>query len=319
MKEVRISQVPRDANVISSHVLYKVKILDDGTMILKGRIAPQRDKDQDKDNLKTDSSTCPPVGIRILLSLCNIFKWSIAKVDVKSAFLQTGAATRNVYVIPPRECSDRSKYWLLLTAAYGLVNTNAKWQDHSDNFLRRIKFEQLVYAPQLFYMKKNSSLQILAVKIVDDILFAGPQPLLRSLIDNMMNTYELGTIVYGPGTFNFYCLSIKQNEDCTISINGDEKLMALEPYPIDRIRRRQTESELNPIEAASYRSLNGSIGFLGISASPFCSLASSYLQQRRVSPNVSDLVCQINMLRSLKKLEVQLRSNGIFPICACVF
>ncbi len=224
------------------------------------------------------------------------------EVDVKSAFLQTGATTREVYVIPPREWFDRSKYWLLLTAAYGLVNANANWQEHSDNFLRCIKFEQLLYVPQIFYMKKNSSLQIMAVKIVGDISFAGPQPLLRSLIDNMKNTYELGTIVYGPGTFNFCGLSIAQNKDCTILINGDETPMALEPYPIDRIRRRQTESELNPIEAASYRSLNGSFGFLGISASPLCSLASSYFQQRRMSPNVSDLVCQINMLRGLKKL-----------------
>ncbi len=130
----------------------------------KERIAPN--KDQDKDNLKTDSSTCPPVVIRILLSLCNILKWSIAKVDAKSAFLQTGAATLELYVIPPRECSDRSKYWLLLTAAYGLVNANVNWQESSDNFLRCIKFEQLVYVPQLFYMKKDSSLQILAVKLL---------------------------------------------------------------------------------------------------------------------------------------------------------
>ena len=53
-------------------------------------------------------------------------QWTVSKADVKSAFLQTGKAQRDVYVVLPRESHDRAHYWLLLTAAYGLVNANAK-------------------------------------------------------------------------------------------------------------------------------------------------------------------------------------------------
>lgn len=114
-------------NIITSHVLYKVKLCDDGTKIMKARIAPHGNKDSDKNIYKIDSTSCPPVVIRCLHSISTINQWPMMKIDFKSAFLQTGEALRDVYVIPPRECHTRSHYWLLLAASYGLVNANAKW------------------------------------------------------------------------------------------------------------------------------------------------------------------------------------------------
>ena len=100
---------------------------------MKARIAPHGNKDHDKHTLKTDSSTGPPVGLRILLSLASMFKWPLAKVNFKSAFLQTGKAQREVFLTPPRKRPDRNCYWLLLTAAFCVVNANAKWHEHSED------------------------------------------------------------------------------------------------------------------------------------------------------------------------------------------
>ena len=66
VETVTISQVPENANVITSHVIYKVKKNDDGSFKMKARIAPHGNKDLDRDQLKTDSAVCPPVGVRIL-------------------------------------------------------------------------------------------------------------------------------------------------------------------------------------------------------------------------------------------------------------
>lgn len=56
---------------------------------------------------------CSPVGMRILLSTATKQKWRLTKLDVKTAFLQTGQAERDVYVIPPRESDDFGKaIWL---------------------------------------------------------------------------------------------------------------------------------------------------------------------------------------------------------------
>ena len=155
VRMVHKSKIPKDANIILSHVIYKVKINDDGSQKLKAHIASHGYKDKDRHHLKTDTATCPPTGIQLLLSLACFHKWNLAKIDFTSAFLQTGAANRNVYVIPPRESNDKSHYWLLLTSAYGLVNANAKWQEQSDLFLNTIEFTQLIFVPQLFYISNS--------------------------------------------------------------------------------------------------------------------------------------------------------------------
>ena len=91
-----VSKVPKDSNIITSHVLYKVRANDNGSLKLKARIAPHGNKDRDKAFLKTDSAQCPPTGIGILLSISTMMKWSLAKIDFTSAFLQTGDAKRDV-------------------------------------------------------------------------------------------------------------------------------------------------------------------------------------------------------------------------------
>lgn len=64
--------------------------------------------------------------MKLILSLAVIKRWNLAKIDFKSAFLQSGQAVRDVYVVPPKGSKERFVYWLLLTAAYGLVTASAK-------------------------------------------------------------------------------------------------------------------------------------------------------------------------------------------------
>lgn len=43
-REVAISDVPKSENVISSHTIYKIKTLDDGSRLCKARITPYGNK-----------------------------------------------------------------------------------------------------------------------------------------------------------------------------------------------------------------------------------------------------------------------------------
>lgn len=69
VREDPVLQVPDNANIIGSHVLYKIKKCDSGTFLLKAGIAQHGNEDNGKHFLKTDSTTCPPVGFHILFSL----------------------------------------------------------------------------------------------------------------------------------------------------------------------------------------------------------------------------------------------------------
>lgn len=303
VSRIPISEVPESANVISSHTIYKIKFNDDKSLKLKARIAPHGNEDSLKNDLRSECCMCSPSGVRIVLSIASLRGWRLSKADVKSAFLQTGKAQRDVYVVPPRESLDRRNRWLLLTAAYGLVNANAKWQDQSDTLLHELGLHQLPVVPQLFHIIQNGQLMLLVAKIVDDILVTGVTNEVDKFLAGFDARFELGTVAHGPGSLRFYGMNIVQNEDMTCSIDANDKLSALEPYPITRLRRRQTEEPLNSVEKSAFMSLNSSLGWLGLAASPFCAFYASHLQQKLPKATVSVLTLQANALRTLKKLQ----------------
>lgn len=107
----------------------------------------------------------------------------MTKIDFKSALLQTGDATGDVFVVRPRECSTRyCFYWFILAAAYRLVNASANWQKLSNNLLSSLGFTQLLYVTQLFYCINKTALAMAAIKEVDEVLLARPCRVIDQII-----------------------------------------------------------------------------------------------------------------------------------------
>lgn len=93
--------------------------------------------------------------------------------------------------------------------------------------------------PQVFYLESEGNLILVAVKVVDDVLLAGSIPIVRNMVDDIKKVYELGTIVYGPSAFLFFGLHIVQDDCMEIFVHADDKLEALNCFPIDRHRRKE--------------------------------------------------------------------------------
>ena len=309
LKTVKIipsSQLPSGANIINSHTICKVKQNDDGSLKLKARIAPHGNEDDLKDFLDKDCATCSATGLRIVQSVASLHSWTFYKADVKSAFFQTGKADRDVYVRSPRESQMKSSHvWLLLTAAYGLVNANAKWQNLSDDAMFDLSLTQSRFIPQLFYRKEGRKLVLIVAKIVDDLKAAGSGNYAKSFIERFNENFHLGTVNHGPGKLRSFGINPVQNKNFTIKTDANDKIEALQEYPLTRQRSKESEQEMNKIEKSVFASVNNSIGWLGTAASPFCSFYSSYLQQKAPDLKVSHLVEQINNVRKLKKLGTQ--------------
>ena len=113
VRGVHVSKIPIGINIISTHASYKVKFLDDGSRLMKARIAPHGNKDRDRTNLKSDSATYPRIGMRIILSIPTIMGWNLSKTDFKSAFLQSGPTVTDLHVAPPKESKDKLAYLLI--------------------------------------------------------------------------------------------------------------------------------------------------------------------------------------------------------------
>ena len=121
--------VPRHANVITSHVVYKIKTDEDGRRAMKARIVPHGNHDDQKDEVPKDSSNAPLFIVRLLLSLVSFLGFRVGTADIKIAFLQSGPITRDFYVRPPREWSTvRSILWKLLKLPYGIADAGRQWQ-----------------------------------------------------------------------------------------------------------------------------------------------------------------------------------------------
>lgn len=131
VKEVHVSKIPKGSHETTSHVLYKIKTLYDNSLMCKACIALYGGRDKDKNGLRSDSQTCPPPGLRILLSICTIFDWCLFKIDITSAFSQSGSALCDVYADSLRACNNQGLCWLPITATHRLVNANIKWQLHT--------------------------------------------------------------------------------------------------------------------------------------------------------------------------------------------
>lgn len=303
VRPVLKSKVPPSSNIINSHVLYKIKQNDDGSLKLKARIAPHGNEDTLKDLLTKDCTTCPPTGLRILESIASLFGWTLHKADVKAAFLQTGTAQRDVYVRPPKESKMKGSHlWVLLTAAYGLVNANAKWQNQSDQLMYEIGLQQSTHVPQLFFQKENGRLVLIVAKIVDDLKIAGEGERPKWFLEKFDKKFKFGDVNHGPGKLRYFGINTTQNSDFTVETDADDKLDGVKEYPISRQRRKEYKELLNKIEKSAYASINSSLGWIGTAASPFCSFYASYLQQKAPDTKVSDLIEQVHILRKLKKL-----------------
>ena len=95
--------VPRRANVITSHVVYKLKTDETGNRELKARIVPHGTYDTERNEICKEASTAQRFVIRLLLSLVTFLGFRLGIIDIKGAYLQSGPIKRAIYVRPPRE------------------------------------------------------------------------------------------------------------------------------------------------------------------------------------------------------------------------
>lgn len=108
---VNESQVLKVANILSSHVVYKVKVNEDQSVKLKERIFPHGNREKEKEDIRQDRPTIKFPVIRFMLSLSVLLCLRIASVDISVAYLQLCSITREIFVRPPKE--NRRKHGTL--------------------------------------------------------------------------------------------------------------------------------------------------------------------------------------------------------------
>lgn len=133
---------------------------------------------------------------------------------------------------------------------------------------------------QLLMLKETGNISLSTIKIIDDFLMTGKYNFLRKKVIYFSNCFKLDETVHSSGVLHFFGMNIAHNDDFIASINADDNLSAIEPYPICRAYRRLIDERMNDIKRRTFNSINASIEWFGTTASYLCLFYWSCLQQR---------------------------------------
>lgn len=112
-----------NANLIASHVLYKVTKDEDGALLLKATILPYGNRNLMKDDVTKDSTTAHVHVIILMLAVIFMIPLRMGLIDISRAYLQSGPICWTIFVRPPKELLDvpRRCIWQLTKFLYAIT------------------------------------------------------------------------------------------------------------------------------------------------------------------------------------------------------
>lgn len=313
--------VPTGVNVVNSHVVYKIKTDEQGERMLKARICPHGNEDDDKESIRKDSSNAQLTIIRLLLSLVTFLNFDVKTADIKGAYLQSGPIKREVFVRPPKEWHEARQYnrgkvwrilWKLTKLPYGIVEAGRQWMLTVEHWMLEVAGLQRIFGINQLFMKRDEhgKIRLLVAKLSDDFLVAGKTEDIDEFMRQLQLRFIVGKIVGGP-VFKF--------SGCEVLIqdNGDI-LMSMRSYwnrvksiMMTRTRRKMREALATASEIVQYRSLAGTLLYLGSGTLPQASLVVSLMQQRIGRLTVAHIVEANEMTVELRRLDPVIRFKKV--------
>jgi hypothetical protein len=291
-KVVAQDDLPQDANIIGSHVIYKYKA--DGS--LKARIVPHGHMDDEKSFMRTDAPTMSVEILRLLISLASERGWRLGSLDVKAAYLQADGFRRSIFVRPPSEESDTSHLWKLEKPAYGIVESGRLWFLTAFRALEAHDLRPCPYDQTLFKLDDYS---LFVTTQVDNFIFTGSNQAMDGFASYMAGCFKLSELDYD--NFSVYG-TVFRRDKFGIHIEQGSKIKELVEYPILRDRRRMHDEPVTRAERLFYMSTVGSMLFVGRVTSPILSRMAGVLASALPALTVKDIKSMNATIRRLKTL-----------------
>ena len=280
-EEVAERNIPLDANVITSHVVYKLKSDEEGRKVLKARIVPHGNHDAEKDEIRKDLSTAQLFVIRLLLSIVTFLGFRLGMADIKGAYLQSGPVKREIYVRPPREWEGcRSTLWKLTKLPYGIVEAGRQWQKTVEAWmLGPGKLERVFGIGQLFVRRNiQGNILLLVAKVTDDFIIGGTIEEIENIIQAMKERFNVGKTISNQPFFFDGC-EIRQKPDGSIIMSIMPYLERVSPITLSSTRRKEPQNTATQEELKAYTSLADTLLFLGNAVLPQAAFVTSLIQK----------------------------------------
>ena len=180
-----------------------------------------------KINPQSDSPTAHKDSLKTFLSVVANEGFTLATLDVSSAFLQGYPLDRDVFVKPLREREQKGKIWKLKKSCYGLYDASRRWFMAVNEILKEFGMKNLSGDDAFFFKIENGKLTGLCILHVDDFLIGGTQVFLTQIQKKLKGRFSFGKIEFQK--FKYTGLNITQDSD---GIHIDQiRLDLSNPFP----------------------------------------------------------------------------------------
>jgi Reverse transcriptase (RNA-dependent DNA polymerase) len=171
-----------------------------------------------------------------------LYKFSLGSIYVVAAYLQSGPLPRRFFVRPPREWAKPGCLWRLLRPEYGLVESGRLWQLAIEKWMFARDLAVVPGASQVFFLRQSGTLNMLIVKVVDDIIVCGPPDEIQAFYKDLSRTYKLSPLRTGSRV-RFSGMDIVTDNDGSTKIDVAQYLAVCSNIPLSAQRRKQQDDE----------------------------------------------------------------------------
>ena len=255
---------------------------------------------------RTDSPTVSKNVLRTFLAIAPNTCWDVKTTDIKSAFLQGKAISRDIHVSPPKETGLKGKLWKLQKCLYGLNDAARQFYASVADELTKRGCTQSILDPAVFYYQADNSLQGFIVCHVDDFLHAGSTRFETDIIKPLHQRFHAGRCE--EETFNYVGFYLTQSSDC-ITISQNDYVQSLPDVEMPPERISQKCEKLAPEEITTFRALVGKLNWAVQGSRPDFAFHVVQFSTKFNDATVNDLLQLKKCIKKLKESSCEV----IFP------
>jgi len=312
----KIVDLPKSRTPIKARWVFRIKRGAGGEIIrYKARVVAKGFTQRyGIDYLETYAPVVKLTSLRILLTLAAARNYEIDQTDIKTAYL-LGTLDEEIYMEIPEAVvvkeavggEKRQKVCRLLKGLYGLKQSGRIWNKEWDRYLvGKCGFRRSVedYA---VYFKEEKEDTCWALIWVDDVLWIGP----RGRVDEAKASLGRHFPVQDLGKAHFFLgIEIKRTPGVIALNQGAYTKKILERFQQDNAHpvstpmnpgTRLVDTEEEPEDENTYRSLIGSLMYLMLCTRPDIAFAVGVLSKFSSNPKKSHMLAARHLLRYINK------------------
>lgn len=249
------------------------------------------------------------------MSLGVMLGFSFATADVQGAYMQSGPAQREIYVRPPREFHQRGKVWKLSRLPYGIVEAGRQWLCAIEQWMKECFLMNCVSGVDQLFVRRTEvgDIELLIAKFVDDFLISGTRDSISIFLREINLKFKLGSSSVGR-QLKFLGCDIDILPDGSIDMGMEPYLKRIRPIQISRERRAVPKHLADARERSEFRSLAGTLLYLGQAILQQAAMVASRMQQNLGLLRVLHIIDANRMLLELQSLLPRILFRNISDI-----